>query len=823
MESKKNPKVNLERKRGLFLQIGLVIALLIVLAAFEHKSYEKAVYNLGQLNLDDLEEEIIPITKQELKPPPPPPPPPAGTISLNNASYTVIEGEGVIATVARSGGSAGAVTIDYITSDGSANSGTDYTTSSGTLSWADGESGSKTVSISSLRDNDNENDETFRLSLSNATGGASTGTSSATITIQNVEPVGDISFGASSYAVTEAGQALVSVIRSNGSFGAVTVDYATADGSAVSGSDYVASSGTLSWADGESGSKTVSISSLSDIENETDETFQLSLSNASGNASIVTPSNATITIQNVETPGEISLDANSYTVTETGQVTASAIRSGGSFGAIAVDYTTSDGSAIAGNDYTASNGTLSWSDGEMGSKQIVVAILDDFAVEADETFSIKLSNLTGTAQLGTQVTATVSIVSTSLDLVEIPGLTPEQQKVAGAINDLCGNATGDLVVACQSIYSANLSPSELAEAMDSIKPSQVSSQGTVAIDFGFQQLKIIHGRIATLRGEKGKKKRISLEGLSVNSFGENIPLGRFAEAMMGASSDEPFRDSPLGFFIKGQINLGDKDSTNNEKGFNVHAESITLGVDYQFSDNLLVGMASGYGYSATDYDGGSGEMETHSGNFSLYGSYYLPKDFYIDWVLNYSINAYDSERNISFTGFESTANSNPFGGQYGGSFGFGKDFFVKNFFLSPYVRVEYLYTEIDDYNENGGGGFALHLDEQSIYSVATTLGGQISQSISMPWGIITPGARFEWLHQFEDDERNINTRFVNAAAGTGSFSVATDAPDRDYFNLGASLAITLPEGKSAFLRYESRLGQTDIISHTIEASVRIPF
>ena len=76
MEPKKNPEVNLERKRGLFLQIGLVVALLIVLAAFEYKSYEKAAYNLGSLNLDDLEEEIIPITKQEIKPPPPPPPPP---------------------------------------------------------------------------------------------------------------------------------------------------------------------------------------------------------------------------------------------------------------------------------------------------------------------------------------------------------------------------------------------------------------------------------------------------------------------------------------------------------------------------------------------------------------------------------------------------------------------------------------------------------------------------------------------------------------------------------------------------------------------------
>ena len=76
MDPKKNPEVNLERKRGLFLQTGLVIALLVVLVAFEYKTYEKIAYNLGALNLDDLEEEIIPITKQEIKPPPPPPPPP---------------------------------------------------------------------------------------------------------------------------------------------------------------------------------------------------------------------------------------------------------------------------------------------------------------------------------------------------------------------------------------------------------------------------------------------------------------------------------------------------------------------------------------------------------------------------------------------------------------------------------------------------------------------------------------------------------------------------------------------------------------------------
>jgi|TARA_B100000780_G_scaffold145603_1_gene101720 protein TonB len=76
MKPKKNPKISLESKKSLFFQIGLAITLLAVLIAFEWKSYEKNDYNLGNLNLDDMEEEIIPITRQEVKPPPPPPPPP---------------------------------------------------------------------------------------------------------------------------------------------------------------------------------------------------------------------------------------------------------------------------------------------------------------------------------------------------------------------------------------------------------------------------------------------------------------------------------------------------------------------------------------------------------------------------------------------------------------------------------------------------------------------------------------------------------------------------------------------------------------------------
>lgn len=74
MESKKSPKADLESKKIIFTQIGLIIALAATLLAFEWKSYDKTVEGFGDRIVEDVPEEIIPITEQKVKPPPPPPP-----------------------------------------------------------------------------------------------------------------------------------------------------------------------------------------------------------------------------------------------------------------------------------------------------------------------------------------------------------------------------------------------------------------------------------------------------------------------------------------------------------------------------------------------------------------------------------------------------------------------------------------------------------------------------------------------------------------------------------------------------------------------------
>ena len=75
MEVKKTDKANLEKKRGMFLQIGYVVVLGLVLLAFEWGTRPSELNSLGELGDMDLEEEIIPITRQQNEPPPPPPPP----------------------------------------------------------------------------------------------------------------------------------------------------------------------------------------------------------------------------------------------------------------------------------------------------------------------------------------------------------------------------------------------------------------------------------------------------------------------------------------------------------------------------------------------------------------------------------------------------------------------------------------------------------------------------------------------------------------------------------------------------------------------------
>lgn len=206
---------------------------------------------------------------------------------------------------------------------------------------------------------------------------------------------GAVHFSKTDYQELENGGAVtVQVQRLLDSAGAISVDYATSNGTATAGSDYVATSGTLNWADGDTSEKSFQVVLLDDTtELEWNETILLNLTNPTGGAIIAAPSQAQITIEEDDISNGFEFVSPTCSVQE---YTANAViyvaRLGDGAGAASVEYATGSGTAVSGINYLPTQGTLHWADGDLEAKSFEVPIPDNTTYQGDFTLPIELSS-----------------------------------------------------------------------------------------------------------------------------------------------------------------------------------------------------------------------------------------------------------------------------------------------------------------------------------------------------------------------------------------------------------------------------------------------
>jgi urease beta subunit len=293
-------------------------------------------------------------------------------------------------TVTLSAESGRTVTVDYATSDGTATQPGDYQPGSGTLTFSPGQT-SKTVTVLVNGDSTVEANETFTVDLSNPAGATVSGSGIGTGTITD----DDVPISIAAATVTEGNSgtvnAVFAVTLGAASANTVTVDYSTFDGSAAAPGDYAAASGTLTFTPGQT-AKQIVVAVNGDTTVETNETFTVNLTNPT-DATVSGTGIATGTITNDDALPTVTIanvtanEGNSGTTNFAFGVTLSAASSS----TVTVDYSTFDGSAVAPGDYAATSGTLTFSPGQT-AKQIVVAVNGDTTVEANETFTVNLTN-----------------------------------------------------------------------------------------------------------------------------------------------------------------------------------------------------------------------------------------------------------------------------------------------------------------------------------------------------------------------------------------------------------------------------------------------
>ncbi len=322
--------------------------------------------------------------------------PPA--IAVSDATVQEAEGAVLVFTATLSHASSRTVTVDYATSDGTAVAGFDYTAASGALTFNAGDT-SQTVQVTVLTDSEDESQETLTLTLSNP----------SQATLDDATGAGTIENGESSSGIQEDPPAETPVVLLTASFANVPADH---DGSNFTFQLTFSENVKAGYARIQDHAFTVSgatIDNASRITQGSNQGWNVEV-NPTGNGavSITLPETTNCsdagaictddsrklsrsTSATVAGPPAISVSDATVQEAEGAVLVFTATLSHASSRTVTVDYATSDGTAVAGSDYTAASGALTFNAGDT-SQTVQVTVLTDSEDESQETLTLTLSN-----------------------------------------------------------------------------------------------------------------------------------------------------------------------------------------------------------------------------------------------------------------------------------------------------------------------------------------------------------------------------------------------------------------------------------------------
>ncbi len=333
------------------------------------------------------------------------------TVSFLNASDSVdknVPGGVKNIDVIRQFSTNGSCSVNFLTtSNGTAVAGVDYWPTNTTVNFNPGDTDIQ-VQVPIINNNIAEGNRTVTLALNNVVSTLLYSPSNETLTIiDTVNAPGQLFFSATNYVVNEAdGTAYITVVRTNGTTGTISVAYNTTPGTATPGTSYTTTSGTLTFNNGDT-SKTFAVPLVQNNLVLGTVNFSVQLSGPTGGATLIAPTNAIVNILDKNT-GFVFAAATNTVIETAGFVPVNVLRVGANTNVEQVSYATADGTAKAGVNYQTTGGTLVFTNGET-LRSIQVPLIYDPQVTGNLLFTMTLSGNSPGTQIGTPGTTTVVV------------------------------------------------------------------------------------------------------------------------------------------------------------------------------------------------------------------------------------------------------------------------------------------------------------------------------------------------------------------------------------------------------------------------------
>jgi large repetitive protein len=471
------------------------------------------------------------------------------------------------------------VTVDFATgpapSGAAATAGVDYTATSGTVTWPAFDTVlTKTVTVNIANDAIYEANEVFAVNLTNAVGGnifdaqgIGTITNDETPPSISIAPVSEAEGNVSSlnfgFVVTLSGAASTDV----------TVSYATSAGTATAGADYQTTTGILTFAPGET-AKTIDVPVNGDIVDEDNETFTVTLSGPSANATLGTAvatgtiqdddATPTLTINNV-TQAEGNMGTSSFVFTVT--------LSGPSSKTISVDYASANDTATVGSDFSTAMGTLTFAPDTPLTRTITVTVTADTVNEANETFTVNLSNAANATIADDIGLGTIQNDDTPLPTLSITDDTENEGSNLSFVVTLSGTTVSGTVTVQWALVDVTTSTSDRTATALSGTLSFTSTQRTRTITIAASNDSL---------DEINETFEIRLSNVSSNAE-------IFDDVGVGTINDTDQQPTVSFLSFTRTVNEGDQGDT--DMNFTVQLSAVSgrvVTVDYATSDSTTV-------------------------------------------------------------------------------------------------------------------------------------------------------------------------------------------------------------------------------------------
>ncbi len=358
----------------------------------------------------------------------------------------------------------------------------------------------------------------------------------------------------------------------------------------------------------------------------------------------------------------------------------------------------------------------------------------------------------------------------------------------------------------------------LTRVLSWMRPRNVVHQARNSTKLVASQLSNIGQRMSQLRaGISG----FSVADLELQNGTESLPM-----SMLGYQGDgaESFV-SPWGFFINGNMTSGDyKYADEINDGFGFDSDSLSAGVDYRFSNQFVLGTA--LGYNQLDSNTGAGvSMESEGLSINLYALFTPVESFYVDTRLSYATPDIRQIRKEVFNLIDAVVDITAIGEtqskQFTAAISAGYNFNQGAWNWSPFLGIEYVDSQLDQFNETGADAFNLFYAAQDFEALKYNLGFTLSRAISTQHGVLSP--QFSFQHNYEDQDNGImEMRLINMPVDE-LFNIETNFTETSFSQASLGLTWVTANGKMFYLRYNQIIGLDNFDQYTVSIGARFEF